>query len=160
MPLVDGISLEELDDRLAKWISIHSGNLMLSSYHAINLQSDFSRASTHILRVLVEPRSDHGGKAAKYFRVKQATVPSYSEAFTYPSPWPGGVLQLQRFREESEREGRGTVAAAAIECYPLDVQLVPFGSLFAHDFIDRSKRINNWEEVLKRNVEAGKRLGR
>lgn len=156
--LPDGMNLAELDRRLAEWIKFHKGTLMICSYHALSLPTDIGRTQTHILRVFVEPRIDHGGKPAKYFRVTNATVPSYTEAMNYDPVWRFSIRQLSQMREDSEKAGRGTETAAAIECTPLGVQMVPFGSIFADHRLRRTKVLSNWLDVLKRDVEEGKRL--
>jgi mitochondrial splicing suppressor protein 51 len=157
--LPDGMDLPELNSRLADWIKFHKGTLMVCSYHALSLPTDISRTKTHIMHVIVEPRADHGRNPAKYFRVKTATVPSYAEAMGYGPPWPWSIQKLKEMREESEKAGRGTETAAGVECPPLGVQMVPFGSIFAKD-LKRTKVLQNWQDVLKRDVEEGKRLTR
>lgn len=159
IPLPDEMNLVELDRRLAEWIKFHKGTLMVCSYHALSLPIDISRTRTHILHIIVEPRTDHERNPAKYFRVKTATVPSYAEAMGYGPPWPLSIQRLKEMRDESERTGRGTETAAGIECSPMGVQMLPFGSIFSKNFT-RTKVLKNWLDILKKDVEEGKRLTR
>lgn len=147
--------MKELDQRLAQWIKFHTDTLMQCSYHALALPNDIGRTKTHIFRVFVEPRLDHGGKASKYFRVTNATVPPIQEAMRYDSAWEIGLSTLRKQREASEAEGRGTETAVGIQCPALSVQFVPFGSIT--EDIKQLKIIPQWLEILKQHVEEGKR---
>lgn len=151
------MNIVELNRRLAEWIKFHKGTLMLCTYHALSLFTDVSRTKTHILHVVVEPRTDHGQNPAKYFRVNTAKVLSLADAMMRGMQWPGSIEGLKKMREESEKSGRGTQTAAAIECGPLGVQMAPFGSIFATN-LRRVRVLNNWEDLLKKDVQEGKRL--
>jgi len=129
IPLPEGLTLPELDKRLEKWIKYHTPTIMSASYHALSLPTDINRAGKYLLHIIVEPRTDHGGSPAKYFRVRTARVPSVTEAIGYGPPSPESIQMLKERREESEKAGTGTETAAGIECPPLTVQMIPFGSI-------------------------------
>lgn len=156
--LPDGMDLSELNDRLAEWIKFHHETLMVCSYHALSLPTDIGRTSTHIFRVIVEPRTDHGGNPAKYFRVTSASAPLITEAAEYDEAWASGISVLKQMREDSERAGRGTETAVGIECDPLTVQLVPFGSIFAGSESTQLEVLPHWEDILKKDIEQGNRV--
>ncbi|KAI0750175.1 hypothetical protein C8Q80DRAFT_1269923 [Daedaleopsis nitida] len=156
--LVDGISIYELDQRLEKWVRFHNTNLMIATIHALRIPVDISRARTHLLYVSLAPRGqdEHQGHAAKFFRVVDAVVIEVEDALRRPSPWPESVMQLRTMAEGGERSGHGTSTAAMIECPPLAVQTVPFGSL-----TDRTMRSefqdDNWKAGLMEAIEEGKK---
>jgi mitochondrial splicing suppressor protein 51 len=130
--------------------------------HALALCENVSRAKTHVLHVVVESRPPtdhgHGRKAAKFFRVVEATVHTISEAMNLPPPWPDSLRHLERMREESERLGRGSVAVVGVTCSPMGVQMVPLGSLTKD--MCRAKAVSGWKDVLMSDVEEGmKRTG-
>ena len=60
-------------------------------------------------------------------------------------------------RKEGETARRGSVAAVALECKPLAMQIVPFGSL---KDLGPLKIQQNWKQILIKDVENGKRLTR
>ena len=62
---------------------------------------------------------------------------------------------LKERSEESERAGTGTETAAGIECPPLTVQMIPFGSITD---MSRMKVLDNWREILIKDIEDGKKL--
>jgi len=155
IPLPDGMTLSELDARLAKWIAFHNPTLMGACIHALALPRDITRSRTHVLRVVVAPRTDHGGSTAKYFRIREAEPLAIAQAMTYPEPWPESLKDLKNLREENEQSGSGTVAAIGIICPPLDVQIVPFGSLRG---LSSLQVLPHWKETLTRDVENGKKF--
>jgi splicing suppressor protein 51 len=58
---------------------------------------------------------------------------------------------------KERREREGTETAAGIECPPLTVQMIPFGSITD---MSRMKVLDNWREILIKDIEDGKKLTR
>lgn len=149
-----GLSLYELDQRLEKWVRFHSYTLMGACIHALRVPEDVNNIRNSILYVKLEPREDHGETPAKYFRVVDAYAVLLQDAMRRPSPWPESALQLRAMQNDAEKEKkRGMVGASMIECPPLAVQTVPFGSV---------KNVNrdvneNWKDILVSDVEFGKK---
>lgn len=155
--LPEGISRYELDHRLEKWVKFHNLTLMASCAHALRLPEDLENGRRQVLYVNLSARDDHGGSAGKYFRVVDAYVVTIADAMQKPSPWPESMMQLTSMQDESERLGRGKVIAAMVECSPLKVQIVPFGSLKKMRGL---QIMPQWREILSRDVENGKRFTR
>lgn len=147
------MSLTELDTRLEKWIAFHNPTLMGACIHALGLPKDIGRSKTHILRLKVVPRIDHGGSASKYFRVEEAEPLEVSKAMTYPAPWPESLTDLDALRRE--QAGRGAVAAVGVVCPPLTVQIVPFGSLKG---LNELQIVRHWKETLFKDTQNGKKF--
>ncbi|KDR79804.1 hypothetical protein GALMADRAFT_241889 [Galerina marginata CBS 339.88] len=152
-----GLTLLELDQKLEKWVKFHSNLLMAATIHALSLPKDIKRARTHLLRVKVVYRPDNNSVSAKAFRVYDASLITVEEGRALGGVWPESIDQLQQMREESEGLKRGTVAAVALECVPLAMQTVPFGSL--RD-LSPLRIQHRWKEILIKNVEAGKKYTR
>jgi len=157
IPLPDGMTLTELDARHEKWIGFHNPTFMGACIHALSLPRDITRSRTHVLHLTVAPRTDHGGSAAKYFRVRDAEPIAIAQAMTYDAPWPESLNDLKNLREENEKSGRGTVAAIGVVCPPLGVQIVPFGSL---KDLSSLQVLPHWKDTLIRDVENGKKFTR
>ena len=157
--LVDGISLYELDQRLERWVRFHNPLLMAVTIQALELQHSIARARTALLHIRLEarPYSEHRDAPARYFRVRDAAVVSVAYALGREAPWPESVRQLLAMADEGERGGRGTVAGALVECPPLAVQTVPFGSLSAR-VLRGEPTVEAWKELLIDHVEEGARL--
>lgn len=151
------MSLTELDTRLEKWIKFHNPTLMGACIHALALPRDITRSRSHVLHLKVRPRTDHGGSAAKYFRVVEAEPIEIAQAMSYSPPWPESLNDLKNLREESEQSGRGTVAAIGIVCFPLGVQIIPFGSLKG---LNTLRVLPTWKNTLIQDVENGKKFSR
>jgi splicing suppressor protein 51 len=151
------MTLSELDARLEKWISFHNPTLMGACIHALELPRDITRSKTHVLHMIVAPRTDHGGSAAKYFRVLKAEPLAVAQAMMYEAPWPESLRDLKTIRDENEESGRGTVAAIGVICPPLNVQIVPFGSL---KDLGSLQSVPHWKETLFRDVENGRKFTR
>ncbi|KAH9902382.1 hypothetical protein C8Q73DRAFT_785073 [Cubamyces lactineus] len=153
--LVDGISMHELDQRLEKWVRFHNPTLMTATVHALRLPESVARSRTHLLYIRLAPRpqTEHQGASGKFFRVLDAEVIEWDEAARRPAPWPESLEQLRFMQDDAENMRRGGVAAAMIECPPLAVQTVPFGSMMNM----REKVQNDWKEFLIGQVEAGKK---
>lgn len=149
-----GLSLYELDQRLEKWVQFHNYTLMGACIHALRVPEDVNNVRNSVLYVKLEPREDHGGAPAKYFRVVDAYAVSLQDAMRRPSPWPESALQLRTMQNDAEKEKkRGMVGASMIECPPLAVQTVPFGSVK-----DVRGDVNeNWKDILVSDVEYGKK---
>lgn len=152
--LPPGLTLLELDQKLEKWVKFYSNLLMAATIHALSLPKDIKRARSYLLRVKVVYQPDNNGVIAKAFRVYDASVISVEEGRALGGVWPASIDQLQQLREEGEALRRGTSAAVALECEPLAMQTVPFGSL--RD-LSRLKIQHRWKEILIKNVEAGKK---
>ena len=155
--LPPGVTFAELDHRLEKWVKFHNSTLMAATIHALALPRDLTRSRTYVLRMTVRARTDHNGVTGKFFRVTDAQVIEIAEAQRWPPPWPESLEQLALLREESESKRRGTVAAIGVECPPLGVQLVPFGSL--RD-LSPLRILSDWKDILRRDVEDGKKFTR
>ncbi|CAA7261200.1 unnamed protein product [Cyclocybe aegerita] len=155
--LPPGITHVELDQKLEKWVKYHNALLMAATIHALALPRDIRRSQTYMLRVKLAYRPDHGGVSSKYFRVLDASVIDFETAKTFGKIWVASIDQITKLRTDSETMRRGTVAAVALECAPLAMQIVPFGSLR-----DLSPLViqQQWKEILIRDVEAGKKLSR
>ena len=120
---------------------------------ALRLPEDLHRARTHVLHIYVHARSDHGGAVAKYFHVLDASVIKVARAVNFPATWPATLLTLRGLQDESERMGRGAVAACMVECGPLGMRALPFASL-------RNLRHHvdpDWKRGLIEYVEEGKK---
>ena len=154
--LVDGISLYELDQRLEKWVRFHTSTLMVATIQALGLVHDVSRARTGVLYVRLEARgaAEHDGAPGKFFRVVDAHVVSIAEAQRRPAPWPESVAQVQVLADSGERLGQGTTAAAMLECPPLAVQTVPFGSL-SKASMRGEEILADWKRLFMEHVERG-----
>lgn len=151
------MTLPELDQRLEKWIHYHSPTIMAATIHALRIPEDFTNLKTRVLHIIVSPRTDHDGRPAKYFRVREAKAYSVEEARRFPAPWAESIDNIEQMREESERMKRGSVAFAGVTCPPLGVQMVPFGSMRRMSEI---QVVSNWKERLVRDVEQGKKFSR
>ncbi|TBU27770.1 hypothetical protein BD311DRAFT_695933 [Dichomitus squalens] len=156
--LVDGISMYELDQRLEKWVKFHNSTLMAATIQALRLPVDISRARTHVLYILLEPRpaSEHNDQAGKFFRALEAEVIAIEDAMRKESPWPESLMQLNGMADDMERSGHGTVAAAMIECPPLAVQTVPFGSMSQRALRSEILR-DTWKSFFMQHIEQGAR---
>jgi splicing suppressor protein 51 len=155
--LPQGITLTDLDQRLEKWIKFHNSTLMAATIHALALPRDIKRSRTHIVRMQVSYREDNNGAPGKFFRVDGAEAIEMDEARRLGGAWPESLVQIGKLREESEKRRMGTVAAIGVECYPLAVQIVPFGSL--RD-LSPLEIVKDWEQVLKRDVQNAKKFTR
>ncbi|OSC96969.1 hypothetical protein PYCCODRAFT_1440668 [Trametes coccinea BRFM310] len=153
--LVDGLSLHELDQRLERWVRFHSPTLMAATIHALRLPEDVGRARTSLLYVRLEarPQPEHEGATGKFFRVRDAEVVAWDDACRRPSPWPESLEQLRVMQDEAGRMGHGGVAAAMVECEPLAVQTVPFGSMMNF----REKVQEDWKPFFIAHIEQGLR---
>ncbi|KAF8953213.1 hypothetical protein BDZ97DRAFT_1767613 [Flammula alnicola] len=147
--LPPGITLLELDQMLERWVKFHNSLLMAATIHALALPRDIKRSRSYMLRV---PRV-----AAKYFRVDDASVIDMDSGRALGGVWPESIDHINRMREESESLRRGTIAAVALECEPLAMQVVPFGSL--RD-LSPLRIQQSWKEILIKDVENGKRFTR
>lgn len=149
------MTLTDLDQRLEKWIKFHNSTLMAATIHALALPRDIKRSRTHIVRMQVSYREDNNGAPGKFFRVDRAEAIEMDEARRLGGAWPESLVQIGKLREESEKRRMGTVAAIGVECYPLAVQIVPFGSL--RD-LSPLEIVKDWEQVLKRDVQNAKKF--
>ncbi len=158
MVLVDGISMYELDQRLEKWVRFHNSTLMAATIQALRLPAALARARTHLLYVALKPRgaAEHAGQPGKFFRVRDAHVVTVEDALRRPAPWPESVAQLRGMADEMERGGHGTVASATIECPPLAVQTVPFGSM-TERALKKEMLHDAWKSFFVDHIEQGVR---
>ena len=74
-----------------------------------------------------------------------------------PSPWPEQLMQVAQWAESGERRGEGTGTAAMVECPPLWVQTVPFGSLTPASVRKDGIQDGNWRGFLEGYIEEGVR---
>jgi len=153
----EGVTLVDLDQKLEKWVKFHNSLLMAATIHALSLPRDIKRAKIFLLRVQVSYRPDHGGVPAKFFRVDDAFTIDIEEAKKMGPVWTASIEHVDTMRAEGEASRRGSVAAVALECKPLAMQIVPFGSL--RD-LSPLKIQQNWKQILIRDVENGKRFTR
>ena len=128
---------------------------MAATIHALALPRDIKRSRTHIVRMQVSYREDNNGSPGKFFCVDRAEAIEMDEARRLGGAWPESLVQIGKLREESEKRRMGTVAAIGVECYPLAVQIVPFGSL--RD-LSPLEIVKDWERVLKRDVQNAKKF--
>ncbi|KDQ06990.1 hypothetical protein BOTBODRAFT_149392 [Botryobasidium botryosum FD-172 SS1] len=152
--LPDGISMYELDQRLEKWIKLHRTTLMTTCIHALRLPEDLSRARSHVLYLKLRAcaNDEHEGSARKYFAVEDAYPVAVAEAQSWKDPWPESLQQLQALRNSDQARSSGEVAAVMVECSPLAVQTVPFGSIKGLHFAV----VSEWKEVLIAHIRAGR----
>lgn len=155
--LPQGLTISDFDQKLEKWVRFHNILLMAATIHALGLPRDIKRSRSYMLRVKVSYREDHGGVTSKLFRLDDADVIDFDSARALGGVWPQSIEQLKSIREESEAQRRGSVAAVALECEPLAMQVVPFGSL--RD-LSPLKIQKDWKEKLRRGIESGKKLTR
>ncbi|CAL1715887.1 unnamed protein product [Somion occarium] len=155
--LPDGITMYELDQRLEKWVRFHNPILMWAAIHALGLPTSLSNARTLVLYVKLKANDQkvHGGSPAKYFAIEEAYAVPIQEAMTWDEPWPESLLQLKGLQDQSESRRQGSVAAAMVECKPLAVQTVPFGSL---KDLGIPRAITGWKEILEEHVSQGKKM--
>ena len=150
------ISPCELEERLERWMHYYcTARMVAATICALRrLPEDLGRARTYVLHVYVHPCVDHGGAAAKYLHVLDASVIEAARAVNFSAPWPG-VLRTQRERrDEDERMGRGAVARCMIDCGPLGMHVLPFASLKDLEHCVGAE----WTEGLIEYVEIGGRL--
>lgn len=151
-----GVSLYELDQRLEKFIRFHSSALMGATLHAVRAPEDLNNLRKNVLYVKLEAREDHGGLPSNFFRVVEAYPVSTQDGMRKPSPWPESLLQLRAIQDDSEKEKKaGVVGAALVECPPLAVQTVPFGSV---KDVDGVEILDDWKDKLVDYVEQGKKV--
>jgi mitochondrial splicing suppressor protein 51 len=124
-----GLTLTELDEKLEKWVKVQNSLLMAATIHKLALPRDLKRSHSYMLRVTVSYRPDNDGVPAKFFRVNGAKIIDFVSARALGGVWPVSIDHIAKMREESESARRGTVAAIGLECDPLPMQVVPFGSL-------------------------------
>ncbi|KDR79798.1 hypothetical protein GALMADRAFT_241879 [Galerina marginata CBS 339.88] len=155
--LPPGLTLLELDQTLEKWVKLYNNLLTAATIHALSLPKDIKRARSYLLRVKISYRPDNNGVLAKTFRVDDAVLIDMDAGRALGGVWPESISQIQKMREESESLKRGTVAAVALECEPLAMQLVPFGSLRDLSPLTIQQR---WKEILIKNVENGTKFTR
>ncbi|KAL6301522.1 hypothetical protein BKA93DRAFT_919748 [Sparassis latifolia] len=158
LSIPDNISMYELDQRLEGWVKFHNPTLMGSALHALELSRDIMRTRSHVMyvKLAARPRSEHGNAVGKFFRVIDAYPVAVAEAHQWPEPWPASLNALKEMQELHASNGRpGNTAAAMVECYPLAVQTVPFGSI---PNMDDLPPLPNWKDVLIEEVEAGRRF--
>lgn len=147
----------ELDQKLEKWVKFHSSLLMAATLHALELPRDVTRSRSYMLHLEVFYHPDHTGINARAFRFINASVIDMASAEALGEIWVNSVKQIRELREESEAKGLGTVVAVALECKPLAVQVVPFGSI--RD-LSRLKIQPRWKDILKRDIESGRKFTR
>ncbi|TFK50097.1 hypothetical protein OE88DRAFT_1713234 [Heliocybe sulcata] len=152
--LPDGITRFELDKRLEKWVKFHQPLLMWAAIESLSLGKDLSRSRKQVLYIKLEARHDHHESAGKYFRAADAYPVNVEEAMTWPAPWPESLVALRELQDESERMNRGSCAAVMVECKPLAVQTVPFGSL---KNLTDTQLTKNWKEMVTAEIEPGNR---
>lgn len=124
--------------------------------HAVRAPEDVHNVRTTVLYVKLAVREDHDNVPAKFFRVVEAYPVSVQDGMRRPSPWPESLLQLRAMQNDAEKEKkRGLVGASMIECPPLAVQTVPFGSV--KDMRGMAV-LPNWKDILVDDVENGKKF--
>lgn len=156
--LPSGVTLHELDERLARWVKFHQTTMGSAAIHALGLPKDLARTKTHVLHLILSARTDHGDRASKIFRVVDAKVYAITKARSRSLLWAVSLNNLDQMRKEGERVGAGTTTGVFIECPPLGVQVVPWGSL--KNDISRWPLLPDWKNILQRDVENGKRFTR
>lgn len=150
-----GLSLVELDQRLEKWVRYHNATLTAACLQAVRAADDLANIRNNVLYVKLAVREDHGGAPGRFFRVVEAYPVPVQEGMRRPSPWPESLLQLRTLQDDHEKEKKaGFLGATLVECPPLPVQTVPFGSITSADALEPSP---DWKEDLVQSVEDGVR---
>lgn len=156
-PLPDGITLIELNQRLADWIRFHTPCFVGATVYCLDFASNIQNLHTKVLLIKLRPRERkvHKNVPGMYFEFVDACAVDMQEAMGWEAPWPYLMMGLRKMQMDSEREGRGGVTAALIEAKPLDVQAVPlteFGT-------GTAKYTNepNWKPMLKQYINTGTR---
>lgn len=145
------MSLTQMDEKLRKWIKFHKPLLLFSVIHALRLSEDVSRSQKFALRIELSPR-DPLQATPTSFMIMDAGVVEEEAGRELGTPWRD-IFNHLSMGSAVTREG--PVAAIGIECRPLDVQMVPFGSLEAVLGIERNM---GWKEVLVRFVREGRKF--
>lgn len=73
----------------------------------------------------------------------------------WEEPWPLSLKKLKELQDDSEKKRQGAVACSMVECKPLAVQVVPYGS------VKRLKGlgvVKDWKERLIKDVQDGKKF--
>lgn len=115
---------------------------MSSAFYALRLPHNAALATTHVFRVIVTPRTDHGGDVSHYFRVRIARAVEMTalEGGSRPS-WKESLRLLRRMQENSSH----SIAAIVLECPPLDVQILP---LRCSDLLTAVDNAIEWGDLL------------
>jgi splicing suppressor protein 51 len=148
------ISWVELDARLEKWTKHFGHTLLYCTIHALKLPVYFPRARTHLLRLTVKYNPDHGETTGRFFNLEEVEVMPIEQVAHLDNANKMNVHELNTLREESERQGRGVIVAAAIVCTPLAVQIMPFGSI-TQAITQRMKWMEHWERRLRECIATG-----
>lgn len=117
-------SLQILDRRLKLWIACHRSALDLTTIRALQLSKEAICFATHIVRFLVRPCKDQGKGQFNSFQIVRIVVADLSSQLGSRSSWTKGVHLLECL----QRQALGTphtLTGAAIECLPLDIQILP-----------------------------------
>jgi len=148
------LPLDVFESKFKKWLKFHTTLLMAATIHALRLPEDLSRASSHILRVRLAVREDRlvAGDFKRYFSIDVAEVVDQHIAKKLGNEWCTRLEQLRDMRVRCEAAGRGTVAAVALECKPIGVQIIPLGSL---ENLEPIRVLNDWKFILTRGVTDG-----
>lgn len=153
------ISVADMEGMLEKWVRFHGFALMGATIHALQLAHDIRRSHTHIVRMRISTKEDaSSSKPEIAFTIRIFHPLEQSTARTMGHLWNESLDKLAAMRTESEQAGRGTVAAVFIECKPLGLHVMPFGSL--KDLDDMRDVGDNWLDILIRAVDQGRRIKR
>lgn len=131
---------------------------MAACESGLRLPENIDNALKQVLYVKLRGRAhpEHRGDVGKLFAVEDAYPLLIEEAMTWRSPWPESLLQLKDWQDKSGRLGRGRYTAVMVECPPLAVQTVPYGSLFPTSFDPVIKP--DWKEILVDDVLHGRQI--
>ncbi|THH31218.1 hypothetical protein EUX98_g2977 [Antrodiella citrinella] len=156
--LPDGISMFELNTRMADWVRFHTPAFVGAAAHCLDLASDLAHVNNKVIHIKLRPRSraEHHDAPGMYFEFLDAYAVDVDEAATWADPWPYLMMGLRQFQEESARDGRGGVTAAMVEAAPLDVQAVPLGS-FGLSGMKYRKTETTWKQSMKYYINNGKK---
>ncbi len=152
--LPDNMTFYQLDQLLEAWVHVHMRMLMVACIHAIRLPDGYDRLRTHVLTVQLRPlpRSVHGGNPARAFAVVDAFPLTVAEGARRGDAWRHCIEQLRTMQVLEDKVGTGRMGAAMLECPPLAVQVVPFGSIRPA----RGRVQENWKDIFVEDIQEGR----
>ncbi|PPR05064.1 hypothetical protein CVT26_012654 [Gymnopilus dilepis] len=159
MKVADDISLCDMDTLLSKWVKHHAFTLLGAVIHGLDLPRDIKRSHSHIIRMrlALKPKVVKSWPEVA-FNITIVHALEQSKARTMGYIWEESLDKLAKMRIDNEKAGRGTVAAIFMECEPLGLHVLPFGSLKDLEGIQSLGSI--WQDILLDAVDRGNRTKR
>ncbi|KAF7789760.1 hypothetical protein EIP86_000706 [Pleurotus ostreatoroseus] len=123
--------------------------------HAIRVADSYDRFHTYVLvlRLRPLPRAVHGGAAGRAFEVTDAYPLDVARAALRGGVWVQSLQQLRSMQRHAEACGATRFGATMLECEPLAVQTVPFGTGPTRGPIQE-----NWKEDIREGRRATRLL--